>query len=82
LDAEFLLELGRQTGGTGVVVSGGAVLDSDVRGHKLLLSRLHYRAGGTGQAEERAGRRVSLLGLSTSPLQERNEIEGWAVAKL
>jgi len=29
-DAELLLDLGRQTGGTGVVASTGAVLDGDV----------------------------------------------------
>jgi hypothetical protein len=33
-DAELLLDLVRQTGGTGVVVSDGAVLDGDV-GHDL-----------------------------------------------
>ena len=38
LDAELLLELVRQTGGTGVVVSDGAVLDDDVSGHPLLAS--------------------------------------------
>jgi hypothetical protein len=38
LDAELLLDLFRQTGGARIVVSDGAVLDDDVRGHTLLLS--------------------------------------------
>ena len=33
LNAELLLDVGRQTGGSGVVVSDGAVLDRDVLGH-------------------------------------------------
>jgi hypothetical protein len=47
LDAELLLDLSRQTGGTGVVVSARAVLDRDmgdrdVGGHGVLLSPSHY----------------------------------------
>jgi hypothetical protein len=38
LDAELLLDLCRQTGGARKVVSDGAVLDRDERGHTLLLS--------------------------------------------
>ena len=40
LDAELLLDLLRQTGGAGVVVSDPAVLDDDGRGHTRLLSPL------------------------------------------
>jgi hypothetical protein len=42
LDAELFLNLFRQTGGTRIVVSDGAVLDDDVGRHRLLLSRPHY----------------------------------------
>ena len=38
MDAELLLDLLRQTGGAGVVVSDSAVLDDDGRGHTRLLS--------------------------------------------
>jgi hypothetical protein len=37
-DAELLLDLLRQTGGAGVVVSDSAVLDDDACGHTRLLS--------------------------------------------
>jgi hypothetical protein len=37
-DAELLLDLLRQTGGAGEVVSDSAVLDDDTRGHDRLLS--------------------------------------------
>jgi hypothetical protein len=42
LDAELLLDLLRQTGGAGVVVSDPAVLDDDARGHTRLLSPPDY----------------------------------------
>jgi hypothetical protein len=45
LDAQLLLDLFRQTGGARVVVSDGAVLDRDLRGHVLLLSGPDYKAG-------------------------------------
>jgi len=39
LDAELLLDLSRQTGGAGIVVSARAVLDGDMGRHGSLLSR-------------------------------------------
>jgi len=60
-DAELSLDLFRQTGGSRVVVSDGAVLDGDVRGHGLLLSGRHYKA---------AAEKV------TGTLEERNEMTG------
>jgi hypothetical protein len=45
-DPELLLDLVRQTGGAGVVVSNGAVLDRDTGSHRSLLSRPHYRGDG------------------------------------
>jgi hypothetical protein len=42
-DPELLLNLVRQTGGAGVVISDGAVLDRDTGWHRALLSGPHYR---------------------------------------
>jgi hypothetical protein len=39
LDAEPTVDLFRQTGGAGVVASGGAVLDGDLAGHEFVLLR-------------------------------------------
>jgi len=53
-DAELLLDLVRQTGGTGKVVSDGAVLDDDMRGHRILLSGpiISHRPQGPGTPRE------------------------------
>jgi hypothetical protein len=48
-DAELLLDLGRQTGGTGVVASTGAVLDGDV------VLRHGSSFPGTDSSKARAG---------------------------
>jgi hypothetical protein len=47
LDAELPFDFGRQTGGTGIVVSTGTVLDGDLARHALLLSAaiIEARAG-------------------------------------
>jgi hypothetical protein len=49
-EAELRLDLVRQTGGTRVVVSDGAVLDGDVR-HTILLSRPDYKTGLAAELE-------------------------------
>jgi hypothetical protein len=53
--AELLLDLFRQTGGTRVVVSDGAVLDGDLRGHTAspFRTRLYGRGCGTLQARNK-----------------------------
>jgi hypothetical protein len=63
-DAELLLDLGRQTGGTGVVASTGAVLDGDVLlRHGRLLSGGHSTSPG-GRALERGMKwRESVFGI-------------------
>ena len=55
LDAELLLDLGRQTGGTGIIVSARAVFDGDMGRHGSLLSASHYR-GASGAATGGGGR--------------------------
>jgi len=69
LNAELLLDLGRQTGGARVVVSARAVLDGDVSGHGSPSFLLNY--------SQRACReRCSYWMIS---LQDRNEVAGLLV---
>jgi hypothetical protein len=64
LDAELLLDLGRQTGGAGVVVSARAVLDGDVgRWHGSSFGWTFYQPPGWTLEErnEMAGANVEKL---------------------
>jgi hypothetical protein len=79
LDAELLLDLSRQTGGAGVVVSARAVLDGDGarRGHGVLLSRPFYQpAAEAGGAVEEADIRIR------ASLEEWNEVAKGAVVRV
>jgi hypothetical protein len=76
LDAELLLDLSRQTGGAGVVVSAGAVLDGDVAGHALLLSPPIIAAAAQDRPDRplRKGfRRSCEFFVGTMSYQDRNE---------